>query len=266
MQDTLGDILKTIEGVETNRRLDRSLPVYARLDGRGFSKFTHGMNRPYDSRFSTAMIQTTKTLVEKTHAKIGFTQSDEISLLWHLNGENPAEELLFGGKIQKIVSVLSGLATAALTHAIATHQDISFRDYINRLPHFDARVMNVDTKQIAVDMFRWREQDARRNAISMMAHHVFGAKAIMNVGTRDRVRMLEEHGIVMDELPTTFRQGTYVKKRVYGRTLSDEEWFAIPERNRPDRDRVFQRGLIEEIAMSLTNINNPEEVLFDAKN
>lgn len=264
MNDALGDALKALEAAETDRRLDRSRPVYARLDGRGFSKFTRDMIRPFDPRLSSVMIQTTKVLVEKTHARVGYTQSDEISLLWSLSGTNEAEDYLFGGKIQKIVSVLAGMATAAFTHAVATHEDVAFRAYIDRLPHFDARVMNVPDRKTAVDMVRWREQDARRNAIGMMAHHTFGAKTIMNVGTRDRARLLEEAGIVMDELPAAFRRGTYVQRRVYDRTLSDAEWFAIPEGKRPHRDQVFQRGAIEEIALPpLHGLENTEGVLFD---
>lgn len=264
MHDSLGDTLKAIEAVETERRLDRAFPVYARLDGRGFSKFTRDMMRPYDPRLSWAMVDTTRVLVSRTQARIGYTQSDEISLLWWLSGENEAEELMFGGKIQKLVSVLAGIATAALTHAVATHEDESFRGYSARLPHFDARVMNLPDRKTAVDMFRWREQDARRNAVGMVAHHTFGPQPMIGVKTRDRARMLEEAGIKMELYPAAFRRGTYVQRRVYERRLSDAEWLAIPEKSRPEHDRLFQRGTIEEISMPpLHLVDNAESVLFD---
>ena len=71
-------------------RLDVTLPIYARIDGRSFSKFTRGFERPYDSRMSDAMIETMKGLVDKTHARLGYTQSDEISLVYMAdNPERP---------------------------------------------------------------------------------------------------------------------------------------------------------------------------------
>jgi hypothetical protein len=58
------------------------IPVMARIDGRSFSKFTAGLARPYDERMSRLMIDTTKFLVEQTNARCGYTQSDEITLVW----------------------------------------------------------------------------------------------------------------------------------------------------------------------------------------
>ena len=75
-KDALGDRMKSYEAVETHRRFDSTLPVYARIDGRGFSKFTKDMNRPYDLRMTNTMIGVTKYLVDKTHAACGYVQSD----------------------------------------------------------------------------------------------------------------------------------------------------------------------------------------------
>lgn len=66
----LGDRMKEYESYETNRKFMPGLPIYARIDGRGFSRFTRGMERPYDIRMSNAMIETTKVLVEHTHATL----------------------------------------------------------------------------------------------------------------------------------------------------------------------------------------------------
>ena len=68
MTDDLGDRMKRYEAQETARRLLPELPIYARIDGHGFSRFTRGMNRPYDDRMSWAMVSATRVLVERTHA------------------------------------------------------------------------------------------------------------------------------------------------------------------------------------------------------
>ena len=85
------------------------IPVMARIDGRSFSKFTSGLARPYDERMSRLMIDTTKFLVEQTNARCGYTQSDEITLVWM--AEDPDAELFFGGKLLKMTSIVGSLAT-----------------------------------------------------------------------------------------------------------------------------------------------------------
>ena len=64
-KDNLGDKLKDLENNETSRKAIKGIPLMARLDGRGFSKFTKGLKRPYDERMSQLMIDTTKYLVLK---------------------------------------------------------------------------------------------------------------------------------------------------------------------------------------------------------
>lgn len=56
--DALGDRLKAYEEAAEGARLDVTLPIYARIDGRSFSKFTRSLARPYDKRLSDAMIAT----------------------------------------------------------------------------------------------------------------------------------------------------------------------------------------------------------------
>lgn len=79
--DALGDRLKHFERLRTEDKCIPDLPIYIRLDGRGFSNFTRNMLRPYDSRMSKLMEATTAYLVKEFNATIGFTQSDEISLI-----------------------------------------------------------------------------------------------------------------------------------------------------------------------------------------
>lgn len=67
------------------------------------------MARPYDERFSKAMIETTKYLVDETDARMGYTQSDEISLVWLT--ESPESQIFFNGRIQKMTSILAAMAS-----------------------------------------------------------------------------------------------------------------------------------------------------------
>ena len=83
MRDDLGDRMKEYEGREANRKVIPRLPVCARIDGKCFSKLTRGLERPYDIRLSRLMIETTRKLMQERAALAGYTQSDEISLLFY---------------------------------------------------------------------------------------------------------------------------------------------------------------------------------------
>ena len=163
--DDLGDRMKGLEAQETARRFIPGLPIYARIDGRGFSKFTRGMARPYDDRMSTAMIETTKELVKQTHATIGYVQSDEISLVWIPGEGSPG---WFDNKTMKMTSVLAGLATAAFIENVMQYFN-HWMDLVAKLPHFDARVISMPSTTEAANMLLWRNLDATKNAVSMAA-------------------------------------------------------------------------------------------------
>lgn len=74
--DEFGDRMKQYEGMEASRRLLPLLPICARIDGRSFSQFTRGFAKPFDPDLARAMRETTRWIVNQTHATIGYTQSD----------------------------------------------------------------------------------------------------------------------------------------------------------------------------------------------
>lgn len=270
--DNFGDRMKAYERIETGRIFMPRLPIYARIDGRGFSKFTKGLRRPYDERMSLWMIETTRHLIKETHALIGYTQSDEISLLFYADGRD--EEVFFAGKVQKMVSVLAGLATAGFTNAMYeyVHGDGPFKPdrvevikYLGKCPHFDARVFQLPDKIEAANAFLWREQDATKNAISMAAHHHFGHKATLGLsGKQKQEKLFQEAGVNFNDYPAFFKRGTFLRRVTTERTLTEIERARIPEGKRPPSDRVFVRTAIQEVPMpNFSKVKNRVEVIFD---
>ena len=257
--DDLGDRMKGYERIETDRRFDPSLPIYARIDGRSFSKFTKGMERPFDMRMTRCMIDTTSYLVEKTHAAIGYVQSDEISLVWApITGEG---DRFFSGKIQKMCSVLAGMASARFAVA---HAD-RFGHVSGEFPHFDCRVIGMPSTVEATNMLLWRELDARKNAISMAARHFFSHRELQNKSGRGMVEMMLAKGQSMDSYPTCFTRGTWLQRRTEDRPLSPEELERIPAKHRPEEGTLVQRSSIVEIAMPPFNtVTNRDEMVFSS--
>jgi tRNA(His) guanylyltransferase len=226
--DALGDRMKGYEDATAGPRLDTSLPIYARIDGRSFSKFTRGLERPYDARLSRAMIQTTCALVEKMHATLGYTQSDEISLAFISSG--PDSDTIFNGRTQKLVSVLASFATIAFVTEL---DHLGLTNYLDREPHFDCRVCQMPSIAETENMFLWRWKDATKNAIQMVAQAKFSAKQLHAKHGGEMVEMLRAEGIEFDALPAFFRRGTFAKRVTESRELTPEELARIPEAHRP---------------------------------
>ena len=257
--DEFGDRMKEYEGVETGRRLDLMQPIYARIDGRCFSGFTRGMERPFDAAMSHSMIEVTSCLVEETHARIGYTQSDEISLCWL--AQAPESSILFDGKIQKMVSVLASIATAKFLQLALQRWP---EKCAQALPTFDCRVFQLPSREEAANAFLWRAQDATKNAISMAARSHFSAKSLHGKNGLEMKQMLAEKGIDFNDYPPAFRLGTFLRRVTTERPLSEEERGRIPEKHRPSLGTLFQRSHISTIEMpSFHQVANRSEVVFD---
>ncbi len=258
-KDELGDRMKAYEAVETSRKFNHDLPVYARIDGRGFSRFTKNMQRPFDLRMTGCMVDVTKYLVEQTHAVIGYIQSDEISLAWSDTDNAENIRLFFSGKIQKQCSVLASMAAARFAVAYRDR----FGDMSLDFPHFDCRVMQLPSRSETANMFLWRALDARKNAVSMAARAHFSHASLQNKSTNDMVEMLADAGVYMDGYPISFTHGTWVKRVSELRTLTRDELERIPEKHRPDPAAMVMRSSIRDLEIGdFAKVANRVEVIF----
>ena len=254
--DDFGDRMKGYEAASEGARFDVLKPIYARIDGRSFSKFTRGMERPYDGRLSEAMTGTMSGLIEKTHARLGYTQSDEISLVYV--AETPESDVLFNGRPFKMTSVLAALATALFT---AQLRIVGLGDYADRLPHFDCRVCQLPDRTEAVNMFLWRWKDAVKNAVQMVAQANFSTKQLHGKHGGEMREMLAEKGIEFDALPAFFRRGTFGRRVTEWRELTTDELAKIPERHRPDGP--VQRHRIDKFQIEdFFSVEDRESVIF----
>ena len=123
--DQFGVRMKAYEQVYTDVRIPPDEWLCVRIDGRTFSRYTKGFEKPFDVVLTNAMIETMKHLVQESHVRIGYTQSDEITLISSI-GEK-ATEHMFGGKVSKLNSVLASIATAKFnqhTEGVFAHERI----------------------------------------------------------------------------------------------------------------------------------------------
>lgn len=237
----------------------KGLPLLARLDGRAFHTFTRGLQRPYEHGMSTAMIETTRYLVQDMVAIVGYTQSDEITLAWFESSQS-ASDYAFDGRFQKLASVLAGMASARFGQLVLKH----LPNKAGETPHFDCRVWQVPTLDDAADVFTWREDDAVKNSITMAASTCYSDADLDGKNSSVKQEMLWQKGVNWNDFPSFFKRGTYLQRRTHDRQLSDDERARIPEPHRPPINATFQRTQVVEIDLPpVRKIENLSAVLFE---
>ena len=176
--------------------------MVARIDGRSFTKLTkekHNFKRPFDEKFRDLMIDTVKHLMNcGFKVNYGFTESDEISLLFDLNEDT------FSRKTRKYNSVLAGEASARFTLGLG---DIAA---------FDCRISQLPRRQDVVDYFRWRKEDAHRNALNAHCYWLLreqgksaieSAREIEGKSTSFKNELLFRNGTNFNNLPNWQKRG-----------------------------------------------------------
>ena len=180
--------------------------MVARLDGRSFTRLTkeiHNFESPFDVRFRDYMGQTVQHLMDCGFRVIfGYTQSDEISLLFHL------DENGFSRKYRKLNSVLAGEASA------------KFSTLLGDVGVFDSRISELPTEKLVVDYFRWRNEDANRNALNAHCYWALrktgksvreATEEMLGLSVSDKNELLfKVAGLNFNDVPLWQKRGTGV--------------------------------------------------------
>ena len=187
--------------------------MVARLDGRNFTRLTkelHPFEAPFDRRFHDFMLTTAEHQMTASGLGVAyaFTQSDEISLLL---GQ---DEGGFGRKLRKLLSVLAGEASAR------------FSLLLGAMAVFDCRVSQLPSVELVVDYFRWRAEDAQRNALNAHCYWLLrrqgrdagqATEALRGLSTSAKNELLFRGGINFNDLPSWQKRGSGMYWEEFGR-------------------------------------------------
>lgn len=229
------------------------LHMAARLDGRSFTRLTkevHQFEAPFDPSFRDLMVETAEHLMSGCgfNMKYGYTESDEISLLFGL------EENSFGRKLRKLISVLAGEASA------------KFSLLLGAVACFDCRISQLPSVELAVDYFRWRNEDAHRNALNAHCYWLLrkqdkgvgeATAALKGMSVAAKNELLFQHGVNFNDLPLWQKRGVGLYWEEYDRPaenpVTGEQVLARRRRIRSDLElpmkddySLFLRKLIAE--------------------
>lgn len=223
--DQLGARMKEYESQTTSQKLIKRLPILVRIDGKNFSSFTKGLKRPYDERLSNLMCETAKFLLKETNANCVYHQSDEITLVWY--SDKYDSQTLFDGKVFKITSTISAIATAFFNKNLSVY----IPEKSNTSPRFDCRVFNVPTLEKAASCFYWREKDATKNSITMASSAYYSHKELDNKNSSQKQEMLFQKGVNWNDYPNFFKKGSYIQRKRVVRKFTSEEIETLPNKH-----------------------------------
>lgn len=241
-RDSLGDRMKENYENRAKTYLVRRMPVIIRLDGKAFHTFTRGMKKPYDEIFHNTMNATMKYLCENIQGcKLGYTQSDEITLLL-TDYDTLDTDAWFDNNVQKICSVSASMATLMFNRFFKEGMNefqnenyeylengryagwrdeesdklaMGYAKAYNMGAMFDSRCFNIPVEEVT-NCFIWRQQDATRNAIQMLGQCNFSHKELQNKSCNDIQDMLMlQKGINFNDMPTEFKRGVCCVKEEY---------------------------------------------------
>ncbi len=224
------------------------LYLVARLDGNRFTRLTKEIchfEAPFDVKFRDMMTDTVKELMDYGFRVIyGYTESDEISLLFH------PEENTFGRKVRKYNSVLAGVASAA------------FSLRLGKQAVFDCRIVPLPTVERVQDYFLWRQEDAHRNSLNSHCYWMLrkqgksvGEATAMLEGKSVAFKneLLFQNGINYDALPSWQKRGM----GVYWETFEKQGYNPITEKTETAERRAlkidYELPLREEYAQFIAN-------------
>ena len=246
--DTFEAKMRSLEYFHNLKLLSETYTVI-RVDGRSFSNFTSSdkFDKPFDLTFHSWMVETTKALVNELGGIYGYTESDEISILF------PPDWDLFNRSVEKLVSISASIASSTFTHLSSS------------IVSFDSRIISLVNKSQVIDYFLWRQADATRCALNgysywtlrSLGHSARKATIILDEKTREfKNELLFENGINFNEVPPWQRRGTGIYWETYEKKgynpLTKEEVLTTRRRLLVDED-LPMKDEYSKFIESLTN-------------
>lgn len=214
----------------TDYKIMPNTPIIAMLDGRAFSQLVkHKFKLPFDEAFIKMMNKTAQALCQQIQGcKLAYVQSDEISLLI-TDFDTPNSDTFFGGRLCKMQSILSSIATAEFNRQLLLYEvfekpdnwsgvqiaDLAERISKQKLAQFDCKVWPVPNGNDAFAWFLYRQIDCIRNSKQQTAQTYLSHKTLMGHDAEQQIEMLKErNGIDWNEFEPSLKYGRFIYKEL----------------------------------------------------
>lgn len=217
-KDDLGDRIKNHYERRYRHYLPRRSYTIIRVDGRAFHTFTAGCKRPFDEELIADMNAVAISLCEKiTGAQFAFVQSDEVSVLV-TDFQSLQTEAWFDNNQSKLESLSASIATTAFNRSRLTRSvrrdGVAAMESATAWAEFDSRAFSITDVNEVANVFVWRQLDATRNSVQMVAHAHFRSEELEGLNIDQLQEMLwTRRGINWNDLDPMLKRGRFVEKQ-----------------------------------------------------
>ncbi len=178
-----------------------------RVDGRSFHTEVKRMKlkRPFDKKLRNALNKAIKIVMKDFGSVFAYTESDECTFLFLKDNQ------IFDRRIEKLTSlVASKMSVEFAKSSLVRDNKIS--------PTFDARILELPSKDDVIKCFQWRQMDSHRNSISTqcfwrlvksgMSERNAQKKMMGMKDTNKNELLFSQFGINYNDTPQWQRKGT----------------------------------------------------------
>lgn len=213
-KDNLGDRMKQYED-SFRQYLPIRTPIIIRVDGTHFHTYTKNCQRPVDPGLVDTMNETAKFLCANIQGcQLAYVQSDEISLLLN-NYKTINTQAWFDNNLQKMASVSASMASVTFTQESDRIWGFGGKlgplERIRKPAYFDSRVFLLPKEEVT-NYFLWRQQDATRNSLQMLARTLYSHKQLDKKNNSELQELCWQKGINWNNLPTSQKRGRCIIK------------------------------------------------------
>jgi len=208
--------------------LTRRIPVIMRVDGKSFSQYCKGLDKPFDKGLMEDMDSTAIHLCANIQgAKCAYVQSDEISILI-TDYDTLQTDAWFDYNVQKMCSVSAGYAAGKFNQLRLIRTLEQFKVaveeyYISKLDeltsrttlaNFDSRVLNIPKEEVA-NYFLARQKDAVKNSIASVAQSLYSHKELENKNSNQQQELIFQKGVNWNDFSAGEKRGRFIVKNTY---------------------------------------------------
>ncbi len=225
--DSLGDRMKSYEDAYRTH-LPIRLPVIMRIYGKAFHSYVKGkspvgkeVEKPFDQGLFDCMNDTAIELCKEVQGcRLAYVQSDEISLLL-TNYQTTDTQSWFDNNLQKMVSISAAVASVTFTQnswkiwGIDESREDPY--YLTKEAYFDSRAFIVPKEEVC-NYFIWRQQDATRNSVQMLARSLYSHKECTDKNNSELQDLIFQKGINWNDCPVSQKRGRCIIKTTSPRT------------------------------------------------
>lgn len=215
MSNKLKDRVESYQSVTDYRLLSR-VPIVICINGRGFSKVTQLLDKPYCPKFAEGMLSTTLRLCTDVEGAIfAYQHNDEIVIVAR-NDQTNETNPWYDNKLQKICSVTSSIATMHFN-------EFAMAQGLNMVgaPVFTSQVFTVPNIAEAVNTIIYKQQQNFHTSIQSACLYELIKKYDKNnikdmmagLSVDEKVDLLHQEAEVnFNDYPVSFRRGAAAYK------------------------------------------------------